>query len=275
MDAHGNPLAILVINHDITQRKQYQQQLEQGSQEISRANAALVEANKELESFSYSVSHDLRAPLRSIDGFSCMLLENFSGTLDDTCKDYLDRIRAATRRMGVLIDDLLTLSRVTRGAFQLQPVDLSALALSITSDLKRAEPGRQVDLQIEDGLTAVADPGLLRVVLENLFSNAWKFTSKLPFAHIKFGKLDLNGTPTYFVRDNGAGFDSASADRLFEAFQRLHSVTDFPGTGVGLATVQRIVHRHGGQIWAEGAPNQGAAFYFTLAESPPNGPAHP
>jgi PAS domain S-box-containing protein len=268
LDPAGQPMAIVISNRDITQRKRYEVELEDRTREISRFNVALVDANKELESFSYSVSHDLRAPLRAIDGFSHTLLENYKEKLDDTGKDYLSRIRSATQRMGLLIDDLLNLSRVSRGPVRLQPLDLSALASSITSDLQRAQPGRHVALQIEAGLDANADPGLLRIVLENLLGNAWKFTSKLPLAHINFGKTHLNGNSAFFVRDDGAGFDPAYADRLFGAFQRLHTAAEFPGTGIGLATVQRIVRRHGGRLWAESAPNQGATFYFTLGEIP-------
>jgi signal transduction histidine kinase len=230
---------------------------------------ALIEANKELEAFSYSVSHDLRAPLRTIDGFSHALLEDCADKLDDEGKAHLNRIRAATQRMGMLIDDLLNLSRLSRTEMRRQSLDISALAGSIASELQKAQPERQIELRIEDGLKTTADPGLLRVVLENLLNNAWKFTSKRDSAHIEFGMArgNGNGAAAYFVRDDGAGFDPAYADRLFGVFQRLHAMTEFAGTGVGLATVQRIVHRHGGRIWAESAVGQGATFYFTLGET--------
>jgi signal transduction histidine kinase len=233
-------------------------------QRVDERTFELAAANKELESFSYSVSHDLRAPLRTIDGFSHALLEDCADRLDDAGKTHLKRIRAATQRMGLLIDDLLNLSRLSRTEMHRQSLDISALASSIASDLEIAQPERHIDLRIEGGLKTTADPGLLRVVLENLLSNAWKFTSKRPSAKIEFGRAQVKGTPAYFIRDDGAGFDPAYADRLFGAFQRLHSMTEFAGTGVGLATVQRIVHRHGGQIWAESAVGQGATFYFTL-----------
>ncbi len=235
--------------------------------EIQGVNAELFTANKELEAFSYSVSHDLRAPLRAIDGFSHALLEDCADKLDDDGRGYLNRIRAAAQRMGLLIDDLLNLSRLSRAPLRKQNVDISALAGSIASDLQATQPERKIDLRIEGGLKATADPGLLRVVLENLLNNAWKFTSKRECAHIEFGMTPGNGTPIYFIRDDGAGFDPAYADRLFGAFQRLHAMSEFAGTGVGLATVQRIVRRHGGRIWAESAVDHGATFSFTLSET--------
>ena len=257
------------VTRDMTHRKQIEEKLEQQTCRLALSNTKLVELNKELESFSYSVSHDLRAPLRAIDGFSVALLEDCAPQLDDTGKDHLNRIRAATQRMGVLIDDLLNLSRITRSELHFQKVDLSALVRSITSNLQKTQHETQHDHQVEftiqDGLSANADSSLLRVALENLLNNAWKFTSKVPAARIEFGLSHSNGVSTYYVRDNGAGFDPRYTDRLFGAFQRLHSVTEFPGTGVGLATVQRIIRRHGGKIWAEGSLGKGAAFYFTLA----------
>jgi PAS domain S-box-containing protein len=252
---------------DVTQRKQAEEALELQRKELARSNAGLLEANKELESFSYSVSHDLRAPLRTIDGFSHALLEDHAERLDDAGKAQLNRIRAATQRMGSLIDDLLNLSRLSRTEMHTQTLNISVLARSVASDLQKAHPGRQVDLRIEDGLKINADAGLLRVVLENLLGNAWKFTSKRASARIEFGVARDKGTPAFFVRDDGAGFDPAYADRLFGAFQRLHTTTEFAGTGIGLATVQRIVHRHGGRIWAESAVDRGATFYFTLSET--------
>ena len=237
--------------------------------------------NQEQESFCYSVSHDLRAPLRSIDGFSRILLEDYQDKLDDAGKDSLGRVRAATQRMGILIEDLLTLSRLTRAEMHVVPVDLSALAILVANELERAEPERRVKFVIEPGLVAQADAGLIRSVLENLMGNAWKYSSKKADAQIEFGALspiDLEFPPktdsglgsvtekTFFVSDNGAGFDMAYVDRLFGAFQRLHTVAEFPGSGIGLATVQRILHRHNGRIWAEGRVDQGATFYFTLPE---------
>ena len=231
---------------------------------LAERSAALEAANKELEAFSYSVSHDLRAPLRSIDGFSQALLEDYVEKLDGQGKDYLTRIRAASQRMGHLIDDLLNLSRFTRTEMRRETVNLSELAKDLARELKQSDPQRQVDFAIQEGLEVKGDPRLLRVALENLFSNAWKFTSKHPRARIEFGVAQRDGKPTYFVRDDGAGFDMAYQGKLFGAFQRLHKATEFYGTGVGLATVQRIIRRHGGEIWAEAEVEKGATFYFTL-----------
>jgi PAS domain S-box-containing protein len=266
-DKTGQLRGFAKVTRDITERKQSEDEVERQRNELERSNAELIAANKELESFSYSVSHDLRAPLRSIDGFSKVLLEDCADRLDEAGKTHLNRIRAATQRMGLLIDDLLNLSRLSRTELHRQSLDISALACSIASDLQKAQPERQIDLRIEDGLKTTADPGLLRIVLENLLSNAWKFTSKRASAHIEFGMARGNGTPAYFVRDDGAGFDPAYADRLFGAFQRLHAMSEFTGTGIGLATVQRIVQRHGGRIWAESAVDRGATFYFTVSET--------
>jgi PAS domain S-box-containing protein len=266
-DREGKPARLMGIVADITDRKQGEQEKERRREELSRSNAELAAVNKELESFSYSVSHDLRTPLRTIDGFSQVLIEDCAGQLDDAAKSHLQRIRAATQRMGALIDDLLNLSRISRAELSMQNVDLSALVRSVASELQAAHPERCVELQIEDGLRASADAGLVRIALENLMDNAWKFTSKRGLAHVEFGATPVNGAVAYFVRDDGAGFDPVYASRLFGAFQRLHSVTEFEGTGVGLATVQRIVRRHGGRIWAESAMDRGATFFFTL-----NGP---
>jgi light-regulated signal transduction histidine kinase (bacteriophytochrome) len=233
-------------------------------QRVADRTAQLDAANKELEAFSYSVSHDLRAPLRSIDGFSLALLEDYANRLDDEGRDYLQRIRAATQRMGMLIDDLLNLSRVTRAEIRKEAVNLSTLAHSVAAGLQETQPERHIEFRIEDHLEARADARLVLVIFENLLGNACKFTSKRISACIEFGKTNHNGSSAYFVRDNGAGFDSTYANRLFGAFQRLHASAEFPGTGIGLATVQRIVHRHGGEIWAEGAVEKGATFYFTL-----------
>ncbi len=232
--------------------------------ELARSNADLLEVNKELEAFSYSVSHDLRAPLRSIDGFSHALLEDCSDRLDEIGKDHLYRVRTATQRMGILIDDLLKLSRISRSELHLETVNISTLTHEILASLRSTQPERRIELNIEEALDVQADERLLRIGLENLLNNAWKFTSRCPIADITVGKEGSGGAPVYFVRDDGAGFDPAYADHLFGAFQRLHTEAEFPGTGVGLATVQRIIRRHGGQIWAKGAVNQGATFYFTL-----------
>jgi signal transduction histidine kinase len=231
---------------------------------LAEVNHQLGAANQELEAFSYSVSHDLRTPLRSIDGFSQALLEDYADKLDPTAQDHLQRVRRAAQRMAALIDDMLNLSRVTRNAMRRETLDLSAMAKSIAAELQEAEPGRRVEFAIENDLTAAGDSQLLRTAMENLLGNSWKYTSRHASARIEFGKSQRNGKHTFFVRDDGAGFDPRYADRLFGAFQRLHTATEFPGTGVGLATVQRIIHRHGGEIWAEGVVEKGATFYFTL-----------
>jgi light-regulated signal transduction histidine kinase (bacteriophytochrome) len=255
------------LQAEIIDRQQAEQRAQDFNQDLQQAVIELKSVNKELETFSYSVSHDLRAPLRSIDGFSQALLEDCAEQLDETGQDYLRRIRAATQQMGQLIDDLLTLSRVIRSDMHRELVDLSRLADRISMDLQQAHPERRVEFMIGRGLIDRGDSRLLQVVLENLLNNAWKFTAKKAQAKIEFGvMLSEPGMihPTYFVRDNGVGFDMAYISKLFSPFQRLHSVSEFPGNGIGLATVQRIVHRHGGQVWTEGLIEQGATFYFTL-----------
>jgi light-regulated signal transduction histidine kinase (bacteriophytochrome) len=236
--------------------------------EISRrehTERALHDANRELESFSYSVSHDLRAPLRSIDGFSQALVEDVGEALPPEARNHLDRIRHATRRMGRLIDDLMALSKVGRAEMTRERVDLSDVAEQVVAELRRQQPARQIAVTIAPGLQATADPPLVRLALQNLIENAWKFTSRRDGSAIEVGQTrDARGAPAFYVRDNGAGFDPEYSHKLFGPFQRLHALSEFPGTGIGLATVQRIVHRHGGQVWAEGQTNAGACFYFTL-----------
>ena len=229
-----------------------------------RTEESLSATNKELEAFSYSVSHDLRAPLRSIDGFSLALMEDYADKLDGEGKDYLRRIRGATQRMALLIDESLKLARISRSELTYEVLDLSAMAKSILAGLQEADPTRQVECAVPDGITALGDTRSLQMVLENLLSNAWKYTSKKEHARIEFGASWQDGQRVYFVRDDGAGFDMAYAQRLFGVFQRLHTETEFPGVGVGLAIVQRIVLRHGGHVSAEGAVGMGATFSFTL-----------
>jgi len=233
------------------------------NRELQQSQAALANTNRELESFSYSVSHDLRAPLRSISGFSQALVEDEADRLDERGHDYLQRIQAATLRMAQLIDDLLSLARVSRGELQRGEARLGEIARACAEVLQQTDPARAVEWVIPPDLRGDADPRLVKIVLENLLGNAWKFTRKRPAARIEVGVRE-NGQRTYFVRDNGAGFDMAHAEKLFAPFQRLHTAAEFEGTGVGLATVQRIIHRHGGRIWAEGIPGEGATFFFTL-----------
>ncbi|MEO0968771.1 MAG: GAF domain-containing protein [Cyanobacteria bacterium J06639_18] len=260
---HGKLLAELQA--EVMERKQAQQAVQGLNQELQNTIIELEVVNKELEAFSYSVSHDLRAPLRSIDGFSQALLEDYPDNLDLTGQDYLRRIRLATQRMGQLIDDLLKLSRVTRSEMHIESVNLSYLANKICTELQRNEPERQIELKIHTDLVAKGDIRLLQVLLDNLLNNAWKFTSKGTKAEIEFGEMSpKSDIPVYFVRDNGAGFEMTYANKLFAPFQRLHHMNEFPGNGIGLATVQRVVHRHGGRVWAEGTVEQGATFYFTL-----------
>ena len=249
-------------------RKQSEEELRKHREQLEKLleerTAELHAANKELESFSYSVSHDLRAPLRSIHGFSQLLLDDYTDRLDEQGKEYFQRICSASQRMGQMVDDLLNLSRVTRSEMRRDTVDLSALAQTIVAELQEAQPERQVEFVILEGVVVSGDPRLLRVVLENLLGNAWKFTGKRPRATIEFGVTQQDGEPAYYVRDDGAGFDMAYVHKLFGAFQRLHRRDEFDGTGVGLASVQRIVQRHGGEVWAEGEVDKGATFYFTL-----------
>jgi PAS domain S-box-containing protein len=267
-DAEGKPIRIVGVAIDITARKAAEEGVARLNAELERlvgARTAQLEAiNRELEAFAYSVSHDLRAPLRSICGFSEVVLERYADRLDALGQDYLKRACASGHRMERLIDDLLKLSRVGQSELRWQTVNLSALVESVATELRKAEPDRAVEFVIAPNLQAEGDEHLLRVALDNLVRNAWKFTGRNPRARIEFG-LAAEAGPAFFVRDNGVGFDPAYAGKLFGVFQRLHSASDFPGTGVGLATVQRIITRHSGRAWATSAINEGATFYFTLA----------
>jgi light-regulated signal transduction histidine kinase (bacteriophytochrome) len=242
---------------DISDRKR-------AERDVRRAREAAEAANRELEAFNYSVAHDLRSPLRGIDGFASVLLDDYGEALDEVGQRHLRRVRDAAQQMGQLIDGLLGLSRLTRVDLREQHVDLSTLARAITERLAESQPDRAVEIVIHDGLVASGDGALLGAVLDNLLNNAWKFTRKTPNARIELGAVEEAGRTVYFVRDNGAGFDMAYVSKLFGTFQRLHAHSDFEGTGIGLATVQRIVHRHGGRIWADGKVGQGACFRFTL-----------
>jgi light-regulated signal transduction histidine kinase (bacteriophytochrome) len=255
------------LRAEIAERQQAEQRAQELNKGLQQAILEVKAVNRELESFSYSVSHDLRAPLRGIDGFSQALLEDCQDQLDETGQDYLRRIRSATQRMGQLIDDLLTLSRVTRSDMHRENVDLSRIAHRLCADLQQADPSRMVEFTIAPNLIGPGDTRLLQVVLDNFLNNAWKFTAKQPQAKIEFGAIVEENSPSvYFVSDNGVGFDMAFLEKLFRPFQRLHAMHEFPGNGIGLATVQRIIHRHGGKVWAEGTLEQGATFYFTLTE---------
>jgi PAS domain S-box-containing protein len=250
---------VTAIIRDISARKR-------AEEAVRAARDAAEVSNRELEAFSYSVSHDLQAPLTRIDNFSKAVLEEAGERLDDKSRDYILRTRAAAQRMSRLVDELLELSRASRAELAVQRVDISALARAVASDLRARQPERAVDVMVQEGMAACGDPGLLRGVLENLISNAWKFTSKQQGARIEIGSRYENGATVFLVRDNGAGFDPAYAHLLFAPFQRLHKESEFPGTGVGLAVVQRIIHRHGGRVWADGALDRGATFSFTLPE---------
>ena len=256
-DSRGELVGASMAARDISERKR-------AEDEIQRAREAAEAANRELEAFSTSVAHDLRAPLRAIDGFSRILVEDYGDVLDATARRHLERVRSAAEQMGRLIDGLLALGRVTQGSARREWVDLSLLARQTAEQLRESQPEREVEFVIGDGFREKGDSALIGAALENLMSNAWKFTRGRPDARIEFGSARENGQTIYFVRDNGAGFDMAFSSKLFGVFQRLHADGDFEGTGVGLATVQRIIHRHGGRIWAEGKVGDGACFRFTL-----------
>ncbi len=260
--------AVQTLEQDIVKLEQAEAEIHELNtaleQRVADRTAQLEAVNRELEAFSYSVSHDLRTPLRSIDGFSQALAEDYGEHLDAVGHDYLNRVRRAAQRMGLLIDDLLRLARVTRTEMKQIPIDLSSMTKEVVADLQKHKGYCEAPFTVQAGLVAYGDPALLRIVMENLLDNAWKYSSKVDQPKIEVGCVKQDGRSVYFVRDNGAGFDMAYVNKLFGAFQRLHRDEDFPGTGVGLATVKRIVHRHGGEIWGEGQPGVGALFSFTL-----------
>jgi PAS domain S-box-containing protein len=256
-DADGKVISVIASTMNITERKRMEEELQQRSIELQAAN-------KELEAFSYSVSHDLRAPLRAIDGFSHIVVEDFKGSIPAEANQYLQRISEASAQMGQLIDDMLRLSRITRTELHLYKVNLSEMATSIITELQNREPARKIKITVENDLSTMGDERLLRVALENLLNNAWKFTMKKKDAQIRVGRITREKREVFYVKDNGVGFDMAYSDKLFGVFQRLHTVEDFPGTGIGLAIVQRVIHKHGGKIWANSKPDKGTTFYFML-----------
>lgn len=267
-DENNETFAGVLMTQDITERRRAEDEVRRLNTELEQRvferTAELEAVNKELEAFSYLVSHDLRSPLRAIDGFSQALLEDYNDALDDTGRDLLHRVRAACQRIGQLIDVMIELSRVTRTEMNMADIDLSEMVREIAADLKSEEPERSMEFSIQSGIKDRGDERLIRVASQNLIGNAWNFTTKKSQARIEFGCANEGNTTEYYIRDNGAGFDMIYADKLFGAFQRLHGSDEFAGTGIGLATVQRVIRRHGGSIRAEAAVNQGAIFYFTL-----------
>jgi PAS domain S-box-containing protein len=257
-DAAGRIVAASKVARDISERRR-------ADRALTQARDAAEAANRELRAFSYSVAHDLRAPLRGMNGFAQVLLDSYGDKLGADAQDWLGEILLNARKMGELIDGLLSLARLTREELTREPIDLSALAREVARDLASAETERSVDFEVDDGLQVEADVRLARALLENLLGNAWKFTRHAAAPRVELRAVNQGGARAFVVRDNGAGFDSAYAGKLFAPFQRLHTTAEFPGTGIGLATVERVVHRHGGRVWAEGSVGGGAAFYFTLS----------
>jgi light-regulated signal transduction histidine kinase (bacteriophytochrome) len=266
-NATGNLVGFSKVTRDVTARKQAEDALERQKAELTRANTELAAANKELEAFTYSVSHDLRAPLRHVGGFSQILVEEFGPRMDPAAQQSLRYIQKGVQEMGQLIDDLLNLGRIGRQALREQPTELNLLVAAVLADLKPETEKRQIEWQIGQLPTVKCDPGLVKLVFANLLSNAVKFSRRQERAIIQVGQMSVKGEEVFFVRDNGVGFNMRYVDKLFGIFQRLHRQDDFEGTGVGLANVRRIIHKHGGRVWAEAEPYKGAAFYFTLGIS--------
>ena len=266
----NNEKCHLFVWQDITERKQYEKEINEINlkleMRVKERTAELELANKDLEAFAYSVSHDLRTPLRAIEGFANILADDYSNVLDELARNYLSRIRSASYHMGEIIENMLLLSRVKRSEIRPVYFDLGEMAQSIAGELSASEPERDVKFNIQKGLMVKADLSLLKIALSNLIGNAWKYTGKHASANIEFGAKEENGEKIFYVKDDGAGFDMDYADKLFHPFNRLHTSSEFSGTGIGLATVQRIIGRHGGRIWVEAEVEKGAAFYFTLGE---------
>jgi PAS domain S-box-containing protein len=271
IDSFDRLLGGVLILRDITERRRQTDQIkklnEQLDQRVQERTAALEVSNRELETFSYSVAHDLRAPLRSISSFGQLLAERHAATLDQVGASYLSRVRAAAERMSQLIDALLALARVGKSEFRSEPVDLSALVRNVIVSVAEAYPGHEVNCVLTDNMRCCGDLPMLRLAISNLLDNAWKFSCRTPGPRVEIGVEIQEGQPVFFVRDNGAGFDPQYAEKLFNPFQRLHSEREFGGTGIGLAIVERVIHRHGGRIWAKSAPGLGATFFFTLRNS--------
>lgn len=269
-ELHGAIEALRLENARRQEAEEASRQLNRElEQRVAERTAELQAANSELEAFCYSVAHDLRIPLRGMNGFSRIILERYGDTLDEEGKGYLDRLSAASIRMGQLVDDLLHLTKVTRAEMRRGTVDLTAMAEEIATDCRHTQPERRAEFAIQPGMVAIADENLLRIVMVNLLANAWKFTARQPVSRIEVGSIERDGRTEFFVRDNGVGFDMAYVGKLFGPFERLVSVNEFEGTGIGLATVKRIVERHGGMVWAEGEPGRGATFHFTLSPASP------
>jgi light-regulated signal transduction histidine kinase (bacteriophytochrome) len=264
-DSAGSVIRWFGTNTDISALKRAEEALRAAHTELERRAFELEAVNRELEAFSYTVSHDLKAPLRSIEGFTKAILEDYAERLDETGRDYLTRAHSASQRMSHLIEAMLNMARLTRGAIQERTVDLSALAQVTAHEIRKQAPGRQVEFIIQKNVKAKGDQDMLQVMLENLLDNAWKFTNQQATEKIEFGTTNMDGKTVYFVRDDGAGFDMAFSDKLFKPFKRLHTESEFPGIGIGLAIAHRIIMRHNGRLWAESAPEKGATFFFTLA----------
>jgi PAS domain S-box-containing protein len=265
---NGKIAGASVIAHDITERKQAETALRESEQKYRRQAEELATVNKELESFSYSISHDLRAPIQAMKGLCSIMMEDYSGKLEPELQNYLKRIVTSSDKMGELVDDMLNLSKISRQEMNVQQISLSKIAETIIDELQQSDPAKNVEVSIAQDVETRGDSGLMSIALSNLIGNAWKYSSKTPNAHIEFGEMFKDGETIYYVRDNGAGFNMKFANKLFEPFKRLHSDKEFSGTGIGLAIVKRVIEKHHGKVWAESEPGKGATFFFTLSLTP-------